>query len=65
MERKIPINGWENLLMILVKIHQCVLNENFYDMKLWKFQVEGISWENIFGHLQGGNFELKIMFILF
>ena len=35
------------------------MNEKFQDMKLRKFQVGGISWENILGHLQGENFELK------
>ena len=26
------------------------VKEMFKDMKLWKFKVEGISGENIFGH---------------
>ena len=33
----------------------------FQDQKLCKFKVEGISRENILGHLQGGNFEFKMM----
>ena len=35
--------------------------EMLEDMKFWKFTVEGISGENILGHPQGGNFELKMM----
>ena len=30
-------------------------NQTFQDMKLRKFQVEGISWENILGNPQGEN----------
>ena len=35
--------------------------EMFQDMKLGKFMVEVISEENISGHIQGGNFEFRMM----
>ena len=55
----------EKILIILLFVHQRVStgNRNVPRYEIMKFKVEGISEENILGHLPGGCFEYIYMYI--